>query len=395
MSYTLNTELSMLRSNLSDKERELHEINEKFVQEKNCLLDLLNSLRSELNSKDEILNQELTVLRSSLSDKQKEFDELNEKLIKEKELRQNENQEVRNKVAELEESLTSKQTICEELSQLRDTLNTELSMLKSSTNDTERELRELNDGLSNEKQAIILEAESLRCQLNNREETLGQEISLLRASLSEKEREIQEACENWTKEREFMQAEHQKIKTNMTKLETEASRTLKDRNDQLAKMNEELLKLKQEVKTLKTDDNIKQFEIDDLRGKFSLTESDLRQTINELNDKCALSEQLLNTYKHDIQLLDKEKSELRTQLIETTNDFERFRQNSQLEFETKLKELNMKAVSYKKQYEDSLNNLEQLERKFANKERDSSKYESMISEYEHKVRNSGKKIKFF
>jgi chromosome segregation ATPase len=385
----------MLRSNLSDKERELHEINEKFVQEKNCLLDLLNSLRSELNSKDEILNQELTVLRSSLSDKQKEFDELNEKLIKEKELRQNENQEVRNKVAELEESLTSKQTICEELSQLRDTLNTELSMLKSSTNDTERELRELNDGLSNEKQAIILEAESLRCQLNNREETLGQEISLLRASLSEKEREIQEACENWTKEREFMQAEHQKIKTNMTKLETEASRTLKDRNDQLAKMNEELLKLKQEVKTLKTDDNIKQFEIDDLRGKFSLTESDLRQTINELNDKCALSEQLLNTYKHDIQLLDKEKSELRTQLIETTNDFERFRQNSQLEFETKLKELNMKAVSYKKQYEDSLNNLEQLERKFANKERDSSKYESMISEYEHKVRNSGKKIKFF
>ena len=106
-----------------------------------------------------------------------------------------------------------------------------------------------------------------------------------------------------------------------------------------------------------------------------------------LKSKFFLSEDLSKTYKCDINLLEKENSDLRTKLIEAENTHSAFESESKAKFDRELNTYRHKYHEFELKYKDKLDLSEKLESSLNQKTRLLSEVEMRLTSSESKLVN--------
>jgi hypothetical protein len=94
---------------------------------------------------------------------------------------------------------------------------------------------------------------------------------------------------------------------------------------------------------------------------------------------------LLKAYQRDIALLDKEKSELTTQLIEAENSIEKMKYESKVDFEGELESYRKKYIEYELKFNDKLGETQRLQSALDQKARRLVERETVLNAMEAKL----------
>ncbi len=94
---------------------------------------------------------------------------------------------------------------------------------------------------------------------------------------------------------------------------------------------------------------------------------------------------MLKAYQRDIALLDKEKSELTTQLIEAENSIEKMKYESKVDFEGELESYRKKYIEYELKFNDKLGETQRLQSALDQKARRLVERETVLNAMEAKL----------
>jgi chromosome segregation ATPase len=104
------------------------------------------------------------------------------------------------------------------------------------------------------------------------------------------------------------------------------------------------------------------------------------------------SDNLIKTLQRDVALLDKEKSEMRSQLIEAEQNIERLKYNTKANFEHELETYRKKYIEYELKFNDKQSESHRLQSELDHKSKRLAERESALSVLETKLAEMNDKI---
>ncbi len=301
-----------------------------------------------------------------------------------------------------------------ERTEVRSNLETETNRFAAAENNLKQEIQSLNDQL-NARVADMTALEARLTEMSAKHQVLTNdntdlieqmdELNVKLTSVSKTNEDLFKSFKELTREKELLVNEANKIKANHAKFESEAGKFINERNEQMKKLNDEFIKARNELKEL---NHLKQLEFDSMTNKFESNEFLLNQQIKELSEKCQLryiffsfyvleffktfilchfilSENLIKTYKYDLSLAEKEKSEMKRQLIEAEQAQERAKYESKAVYEQELDTYRKKYIEYELKFNEKLNETKQLEKALEDKNRKLNDREFVFTSMETKL----------